>query len=77
MAQDACLMQFIGMANKFFSKKFKHDHDIDRARTYSVVPFGPRAGLIQWVEGSTSLLTVYKSYLERQCFLGKQVRSRP
>ena len=31
-----------------------------QARHYSVVPLGPRSGLIQWVEGAVPMFTLYK-----------------
>ncbi|OQV13341.1 putative Serine/threonine-protein kinase SMG1 [Hypsibius exemplaris] len=74
LTQDARIMHFLEVSNKFLKRAFKHSHgSIDRARTYSVISFGPRAGLIQWVDGSTSLLSLYRSYLERETVLERQI----
>ena len=36
------------------------------ARNYSVIPLGPRSGLIQWVEGAVPLFSLYKKWQLRQ-----------
>lgn len=37
-----------------------------RARYYSVVPLGPRSGLIQWVGSATPLFGLYKRWQQRE-----------
>ena len=37
-----------------------------QARHYSVVPLGPRSGLIQWVEGAVPMFSMYKKWTQRQ-----------
>ena len=36
------------------------------ACNYSVIPLGPRSGLIQWVEGAVPLFSLYKKWQLRQ-----------
>jgi len=42
-----------------------HSRDLS-ARTYAVIPVGPRSGLIQWCEGTIPLFGVYKAWQSRQ-----------
>jgi len=43
------------------------DTKVYRARHYSVIPLGPRSGLIQWVDGVTPLFILYKRWQQREC----------
>ena len=54
--------EFTPSNNKELSKG-KGDYS---ARHYSVVPLGPRSGLIQWVEGTIPLYSLYKRWQQRQ-----------
>ena len=64
---DERIMQFLDIANTLMkaSKKTGADGDYS-ARHYSVVPLGPRSGLIQWVEGAITLYSFYKRWQQRQ-----------
>ena len=43
------------------------DHEcVYRAHFYSVVPLGPRSGLIQWVGNATALFGLYKRWQQRE-----------
>lgn len=59
---DERVMQFLSIANIMMRKSGKEY----KARHYSVVPLGPRSGLIQWVGGSVPLYTLYKKWQQRQ-----------
>ena len=59
---DERIMQFLMIANKLMQKSGGEY----RARHYSVVPLGVRSGLIQWVEGSIPLYSLYKRWQQRQ-----------
>ncbi|CAG9763832.1 unnamed protein product [Ceutorhynchus assimilis] len=37
-----------------------------RARHYSVIPLGPRSGLISWVDGTTPVFALYKRWQQRE-----------
>jgi len=60
---DERIMQFLSIANTLMKTnkigKFQ-------ARHYSVVPLGPRSGLIQWVEGAVPMFTLYKKWHQRK-----------
>lgn len=60
---DERIMQFLKIANIMMLKRGKGDYS---ARHYSVVPLGPRSGLIQWVEGAIPLYSLYKRWQQRQ-----------
>ncbi|XP_046606357.1 serine/threonine-protein kinase SMG1 isoform X1 [Neodiprion virginianus] len=61
---DERIMQFLGIANTMMSKN-NDTKRIYRARHYSVIPLGPRSGLIQWVDGVTPLFALYKRWQQR------------
>jgi len=64
---DERIMQFLSIANQMMSG-YKSVAGVGRysARHYSVVPLGPRSGLIQWVEGAVPLFSLYKKWQQRQ-----------
>ncbi|KAK5642068.1 hypothetical protein RI129_008235 [Pyrocoelia pectoralis] len=41
-------------------------HNLYRARHYSVIPLGPRSGLISWVDGTTPVFALYKRWQQRE-----------
>lgn len=54
---------------RFFYLNHLRDKDkqpLYRARHYSVTPLGSRSGLIQWVQGSTPLFSLYKKWQQRE-----------
>ena len=61
---DERIMQFLDIANTLM--RAKRTTDDYSARHYSVVPLGPRSGLIQWVEGANTLFSFYKRWQQRQ-----------
>lgn len=56
---DERIMQFLSIANTLMDEQYS-------ARHYSVVPLGPRSGLIQWVEGAVPLYSLFKRWQQRQ-----------
>ncbi|KAL6259418.1 hypothetical protein P5V15_009339 [Pogonomyrmex californicus] len=62
---DERIMQFLSICNTMMSKN--SDTKLYRARHYSVIPLGPRSGLIQWVDGVTPLFILYKRWQQREC----------
>lgn len=62
---DERIMQFLSICNTMISKS-NDSRKVYRARHYSVIPLGPRSGLIQWVDGVTPLFTLYKRWQQRE-----------
>ncbi|XP_043258587.1 serine/threonine-protein kinase SMG1 isoform X3 [Colletes gigas] len=62
---DERIMQFLNICNTMMSKK-GDSKQVYRARHYSVIPLGPRSGLIQWVDGVTPLFVLYKRWQQRE-----------
>ncbi|KAG7209878.1 hypothetical protein KM043_011480 [Ampulex compressa] len=61
---DERIMQFLNICNTMMSKN-TDTKKVYRARHYSVIPLGPRSGLIQWVDGVTPLFVLYKRWQQR------------
>ncbi|XP_011302537.1 serine/threonine-protein kinase SMG1 isoform X2 [Fopius arisanus] len=61
---DERIMQFLTICNTMMSKNNDTSRTY-RARHYSVIPLGPRSGLIQWVDGVTPLFALYKRWQQR------------
>ncbi|XP_035721238.1 serine/threonine-protein kinase SMG1-like isoform X1 [Vespa mandarinia] len=62
---DERIMQFLNICNTMMSKN-NDTKKVYRARHYSVIPLGPRSGLIQWVDGVTPLFVLYKRWQQRE-----------
>lgn len=62
---DERIMQFLSICNTMMSKN-SDAKKVYRARHYSVIPLGPRSGLIQWVDGVTPLFALYKRWQQRE-----------
>lgn len=62
---DERIMQFLSICNTMMSKN-SDTKKVYRARHYSVIPLGPRSGLIQWVDGVTPLFALYKRWQQRE-----------
>ncbi|XP_057324226.1 serine/threonine-protein kinase SMG1 isoform X1 [Microplitis mediator] len=62
---DERIMQFLSICNTMMSKN-NDTRKVYRARHYSVIPLGPRSGLIQWVDGVTPLFALYKRWQQRE-----------
>ncbi len=59
---DERIMQFLSISNILMKKRRK----TLKARHYSVVPLGPRSGLIQWVGGASPMFSLFKKWQQRQ-----------
>nr|XP_018895690.1 PREDICTED: serine/threonine-protein kinase SMG1-like [Bemisia tabaci] len=57
---DERIMQFLSISNTMLSGSNY------RARHYSVIPLGPRSGLISWVDNVTPLFALYKRWQQRE-----------
>eukprot|EP00094_Tigriopus_californicus_P005418 TCALIF_05224-PA protein Name:"Similar to Smg1 Serine/threonine-protein kinase SMG1 (Mus musculus)" AED:0.14 eAED:0.15 QI:0/0.66/0.5/1/0/0/4/861/3250 len=60
---DERIMQFISIANIMMGTKSDSSY---KARHYSVVPLGPRSGLIQWVRDAIPMYSLFKKWQQRQ-----------
>lgn len=63
---DERIMQFLNIANTMMAQSTDSEHNLYRARHYSVIPLGPRSGLISWVDGTTPVFALYKRWQQRE-----------
>jgi hypothetical protein len=63
---DERIMQFLSIANTMMQRSSSTSEAMYRARHYSVIPLGPRSGLISWVDGVTPLFGLYKRWQQRE-----------
>lgn len=65
---DERIMQFLSIANSMMAKSRTLTGQTAkyRAKHYSVIPLGPRSGLISWVDGMTPIFALYKKWQQRQ-----------
>lgn len=63
---DERIMQFLEIVNTMLAKNQRGKNCVYRAHSYSVVPLGPRSGLIQWVGSATPLFGLYKRWQQRE-----------
>lgn len=64
---DERIMQFLNIANTMMAQiPDSSDCNLYCARHYSVIPLGPRSGLISWVDGTTPVFTLYKRWQQRE-----------
>lgn len=61
---DERIMQFLSICNTMM--KCEKEPGKYYARHYSVIPLGPRSGLISWVDGVTPLFGLYKRWQQRE-----------
>lgn len=61
---DERIMQFLSIANTMMAHN--GNDNLYRARHYSVIPLGPRSGLISWVDGTTPVFALYKRWQQRE-----------
>nr|CAD7257208.1 unnamed protein product [Timema shepardi] len=62
---DERIMQFLNIANTLMWRSGSSGA-VYRARHYSVIPLGPRSGLISWVDGVVPLFGLYKRWQQRE-----------
>lgn len=64
---DERIMQFLSIANTMMARNADpSSNNMYRARHYSVIPLGPRSGLISWVDGTMPLFALYKRWQQRE-----------
>ncbi|CAG9763881.1 unnamed protein product [Ceutorhynchus assimilis] len=64
---DERIMQFLSIANTMMAQNADPaGENLYRARHYSVIPLGPRSGLISWVDGTTPVFALYKRWQQRE-----------
>nr|NVI76420.1 no-on-and-no-off transient C [Cucujiformia] len=64
---DERIMQFLSIANTMMAQNADPTgSNFYRARHYSVIPLGPRSGLISWVDGTTPVFALYKRWQQRE-----------
>ncbi|XP_075154551.1 serine/threonine-protein kinase Smg1 [Haematobia irritans] len=75
---DERIMQFLAISNSMMSRSYgsKSKTDCFKAHHYSVIPLGPRSGLISWVDNCTALFAIYKKWQQREAFLKQQQKER-
>ena len=61
---DERIMQLLQIANTMLQSQ--GSRDVYRAHYYSVIPLGPRSGLISWVDSVTPLFGLYKRWQQRE-----------
>ena len=59
---DQRIMQLLGMVNRLLAHDKASAIRSLRARHYAVIPISARAGLIQWVAGTTPLFQMYRTW---------------
>ncbi|XP_056647970.1 serine/threonine-protein kinase SMG1 isoform X1 [Diorhabda sublineata] len=64
---DERIMQFLSIANTMMAQiADPSGSNFYKARHYSVIPLGPRSGLIFWVGGTTPVFALYKRWQQRE-----------
>ncbi|KAJ3046729.1 Serine/threonine-protein kinase smg1 [Rhizophlyctis rosea] len=63
---DERIQQFLRTVNKLLARDKSCSRRELRARTYAVIPFGERFGMIQWVSGASQLYGLYKRWQQRE-----------
>lgn len=64
---DERIMQLLSIVNTMMARDTENDaNQTYRARHYSVIPLGPRSGLISWVDNVTPLFVLYKKWQNRE-----------
>ncbi|KAK9695390.1 Serine/threonine-protein kinase smg-1 [Popillia japonica] len=64
---DERIMQFLTITNTMMARNNEEsENNLYRARYYSVIPLGPRSGLISWVDGTTPVFALYKRWQHRE-----------
>ncbi|XP_058442712.1 serine/threonine-protein kinase Smg1 [Malaya genurostris] len=65
---DERIMQFLSIANLMMTKSIDCNGNITyyRAEHYSVIPLGPRSGLINWVDNTVPIFSLYKKWQQRE-----------
>ena len=67
-------MQFLSIANLMMTKSIDCNGNVThyRAEHYSVIPLGPRSGLITWVDHTVPIFSLYKKWQQREALQKKE-----
>ncbi|KAL1381154.1 hypothetical protein pipiens_013674 [Culex pipiens pipiens] len=73
---DERIMQFLSIANLMMTKSIDCNGNVTyyRAEHYSVIPLGPRSGLINWVDNTVPIFSLYKKWQQREA---QQKKDKP
>ncbi|XP_023013215.2 serine/threonine-protein kinase Smg1 [Leptinotarsa decemlineata] len=64
---DERIMQFLSITNTMMAQiADPSGPNFYQAQHYSVIPLGPRSGLISWVDGTTPVFSLYKRWQQRE-----------
>lgn len=65
---DERIMQFLSISNLIITNSIDSNGNVTnyRAHHYSVIPLGPRSGLISWVDGVVPIFALYKKWQQRE-----------
>lgn len=79
---DERIMQFLSIANLMMKKSIDCSGNVTHyhAEYYSVIPLGPRSGLINWVDNTVPIFSLYKKWQQREVLQKKEklgTTSRP
>ncbi|XP_061496586.1 serine/threonine-protein kinase Smg1 [Anopheles gambiae] len=74
---DERIMQFLSIANLMMTKSIDCNGNVThyRAEHYSVIPLGPRSGLITWVDHTVPIFSLYKKWQQREALQKKEGKS--
>uniref|UniRef100_A0AAG5DR97 non-specific serine/threonine protein kinase n=1 Tax=Anopheles atroparvus TaxID=41427 RepID=A0AAG5DR97_ANOAO len=73
---DERIMQFLSIANLMMTRSIDCNGNVThyRAEHYSVIPLGPRSGLITWVDSTVPIFSLYKKWQQRQALQHKETK---
>ncbi|CAH2269319.1 jg23996 [Pararge aegeria aegeria] len=75
---DERIMQLLSITNTMLARDSENnDNQTYRARHYSVIPLGPRSGLISWVDNVTPLFALYKRWQNREAAMQSAKTNKP
>ncbi|XP_058127309.1 serine/threonine-protein kinase Smg1-like [Anopheles ziemanni] len=71
---DERIMQFLSIANLMMTSSIDCNGNVThyRAEHYSVIPLGPRSGLITWVDNTVPIFSLYKKWQQREALQHKE-----
>ncbi|XP_035788930.1 serine/threonine-protein kinase Smg1-like isoform X2 [Anopheles albimanus] len=73
---DERIMQFLSIANLMMTSSIDCNGNVThyRAQHYSVIPLGPRSGLITWVDDTVPIYMLYKRWQQREALRKREAR---
>ncbi|XP_052741875.1 serine/threonine-protein kinase SMG1, partial [Bicyclus anynana] len=75
---DERIMQLLSITNTMLARDSENnENQTYRARHYSVIPLGPRSGLISWVDNVTPLFALYKRWQNREAAMQSAKINKP